>query len=447
MFRRPCQVYLAANYYLLSECHQLPAVCNLDFTGGEGKGGEDKEFLADYEIAQVQVLMRHGARTNYHHVPNVTNPHIFSCELQGAELEASLDWPHFLEAADADSKLPLATQPSWFLETGPDGKSCKESVCEEGVCTGGGILLPAGVRQLLDLGSSLQKAYGPFLVSLLPEDVYVRSIRLPRVVLSAASFLKGVIGKKTQHVPSRKFKIHIHSNESEETMQGLPCPQADKMNAWQEDAIYFPTEQVAELGRLFNVSDFSPHCRTVDPNIADVAFTALCDGGELPCGPGGCISNELQARLEKSYNSKWSEQNSGNVGGQKASQLKMYPLLKEVVDHMSAEPSSRPKLAVYAGRDFVIGPLAAALGIFDGRWPPFSAHIVFELWKPKESVAGSAMFRVLYDGNDVTSLVAGCGGAALCSVESLSLTLQGFLSPSATHEAACILTTNHAEVV
>jgi len=307
---------------------------------------------------------------------------------------------------------------------------------------------------MLDFGSSLQKSYGPFLGSLSPEEVYVRAMKNPpRVFLSAASFLKGLIGGSRAAVEQIdegkfKFKIHIHSNETEEPMESSPsgCPQGDMLYNKQASGLDFPLKQIEELGRLFNVSDFSPHCKSKDPDIADVAITSVCDGGELPGGPGGNISNELQVRLQSSYDKKWYEQTAGRDGGLQASQLIMYPLLKELVDGMSAEPSSRRKLAVYAGRDGVIGPVAAALGFSVGKWPPFSAHIVFELWEPK-SVAGSAMVRVLYDGKDVTSKVVGCGGGALCPLESLKSALQEFLSPSVTHEEACILIPDHAEVV
>jgi len=460
MFRRPCQMYLAANSYLLSEGHDDLHVCHVDVTSGqEGKNGKYKEFLADYEIAQVQVFMRHGARSNHHQIPNYINPHNFSCELQGSELEASLDFPYFLEAVDEDTGLTLPIdgnpKPSWNPETGPDGKSCKEPEWNRtlGKLQGGGVLLPKGVRQMLDFGNSLQKSYGPFLGSLSPDEVYVRAMqRPPRVFLSAASFLKGLIGGSraaVEQLHEGNFKIHIHSNEKEEPMESSSgvCARGDQLYNGADKKSFILKEQVVELGKLFNVSDFSPHCKSKDPDIADVAITSVCDGGELPCGPGNqCISHELQVRLQRSYDKKWYEQTAGRDGGLEASQLIMYPLLKELVDGMSAEPSSRPKLKVYAGRDGVIGPVAAALGFSVGKWPPFSAHIVFELWEPK-SVAGSAMVRVLYDGKDVTSKVVGCGGGALCPLESLKSALQKFLSPFATHEEACMLIPDHAEVV
>lgn len=418
---------------------QLPAVCSLPSQGSEGRAGASRDLLADYVISQVQVLMRHGARSNYHHVPNVTNPHVFSCEVRGAELEASLEWPRLLEAVDADSGLPSAPQSPWALETAPDGKTCIEE---------GGMLLPEGVRWLGAFGTSLQSAYGPFLANLLPEDVYFRSQSVPRVLLSAASLLTGILGE-TRAAASEisKFKIHIHSNQSDETMQGLPCPRGEQLSSQQDDAFVFPSDLVKDLGRIFSVDDFSSHTKTVDPDIADITFTALCDGGELPCGPGGCVNKTLQARLVETYDAKWREQSSGDLGGAESSKLQLQPLLAEVVGRMSAEPSSRPKLAVYAGRDSVIGPVAGALGIFDGLWPAFSAHIVFELWEPKASAAGTMMVRVLYNGKDVTSLVTGCGGAALCPLSSFGDAVQGLLGSHASHEEACMLKTGHVEVV
>ena len=159
----------------------IPQLCDVNPPHEEGKVGADKEFLADYDIAQVQVLMRHGARSNHHHITTQTNSHIFSCELHHPQLNASLNWPKLLSAVDADSGVPLAKQPPWSLGS-IDGKTCEE-----------GMLLPQGVKQMRDLGILHRKAYGSFLTSLLPESVYVRALSTPpRVFLSAASFMEGL---------------------------------------------------------------------------------------------------------------------------------------------------------------------------------------------------------------------------------------------------------------
>lgn len=417
---------------------QLPPVCSAPSRGTEGRFGASKDLLADYVISQVQVLSRHGARSSYHHIPNVTNPHLFSCVMQDAESSASLEWSRLFEAVDADSGLPLAPQPSWFLETASDGNLCAES---------GGILRPEGVRQLLNLGKALRDAYGPFLHSLLPQDVYIRAGQKPRVLLSVASFLLGILGGTSVGGGERgKFQIRIHSNISAEAMEGLPCPRGMQLTSLQDRSFAFPPDLVAELGRIFKVRDFEPHCLTVDPDIADVTYTSQCDGGELPCGPGGCIDDALQVRLAATYDAKWLDQYSGSLGGAEASRLTMQPLLAEVAAHMHAESNARPKLAVYVGRDLVIGPVAAALGIFDGHWPPFSAHLVFELWSPRVSAANGPVIRVLHNGEDVTSLVNGCGGAALCSLSSFDASVRDLLAPYASHDDACRLEGVHKEV-
>lgn len=416
----------------------LPPVCTTPTVGSEGKTGAGRDLLADYDIAQVQVLMRHGARSYYHIVPNVTNPRYFSCELQGTEREIVADWPRYFEILDAKDGVPLKPQPDLDLETVPTpvGPSCIY-----GPTASKSGFRPEGVRQLADLGARVRDAYGSFLASLWPEEVYIRARNMPRCLQSATSFLAGILGGTNATAGGRgKFQLNVHNKLANEPIEGLPCPRGKHLLTVQDQSFVYPADVVAELSRLFDVSDFEPYVygsNRVDPAIADITMTSLCDGGELPCGPGGCIDEALQRRLASIYDEKWYDQYEGHLGGQEASQVFFYPLLAEVLDRMTAAPSARVKLGVLAGGDRIIGPVAAALGIFNGRWPPFGAHIVFELWEQKAT--GDMMVRVLFDGDDVTSRVTGCGGAALCPLATFSSAVPGLLAPYASHEEACVM--------
>jgi hypothetical protein len=51
--------------------------------------------------------------------------------------------------------------------------------------------------------------------------------------------------------------------------------------------------------------------------------------------------------------------------------------------HFSVLPEKPPKLVVYSGHDTTLTPLAAALGVPLRSWPPFSSHMELELWRHK----------------------------------------------------------------
>ncbi len=73
---------------------------------------------------------------------------------------------------------------------------------------------------------------------------------------------------------------------------------------------------------------------------------------------------------------------------------------------------------MYSAHDDTVSLILGSLGLNDGYWPSYSAHIVFELWQdgtkrtagaPAEnSGAGSYYVRVIYNGQPGTLALAGC---------------------------------------
>jgi hypothetical protein len=52
-------------------------------------------------------------------------------------------------------------------------------------------------------------------------------------------------------------------------------------------------------------------------------------------------------------------------------------LLRDIYDLFTV---TQPKFSLISGHDTTIFPILAALGVFDGLWPPYAARIVFELY-------------------------------------------------------------------
>ena len=97
-------------------------------------------------------------------------------------------------------------------------------------------------------------------------------------------------------------------------------------------------------------------------------------------------------------------------------------------------------MRLYAGHDTVVAPLLAALGIFDGKWPPLASRIVFEL-----RVGGA--LRILFNGRDVSGEVCGAAaaddleggppGARGCDVLAFEARVAALLGGAASFDEAC----------
>lgn len=400
-----------------------PHVCSAPLDGEEGRPSEN--ILAEYEITQVQVVTRHGARSPYHSIPNVSNPHHFICQLHGEEAEVASRWPELFRVHDR-TDVPVVPQPPLHLGTESDGVTCQL----------GGLLME-GVKQTRAIGVHLREAYGEFLANLAPSQLYARTETIPRVVISTVSLLSGLLlGRQGDIQPAaQQYPIYIIEPDSQEPMNGLPCAAGSAFKTKADKEYRYPESVAKRLGHLFGLQDFGPYLKTVDPAIADVTYTALCDGGNFPCGPGGCVDAVLQHELDGLYDKKWTSQ-FGQGDGLKGSKLLMYPLIKEVFSFMTSE--SRPRFVLFTGRDLVIGPVASALGFFDNQWPPFASHIVFELWQPKgagSNAKSNLRVRVLFDGVVVSSKF-GCK-SELCPLEAFHAVVEGLLDGHSSHTEAC----------
>lgn len=405
-----------------------PAVCSARVT-------ESPLQIPHYKLVQLQLVMRHGARSPYHNLPNQTNPHRFMCDLHGAERSQANLWSQNFKVIDVAGEALDPQPPLESALTQADGHTCPP-----------GGLMEEGVRQCRNIGFYLLKSYRPLLSELSVDNTYVRAMDIPRVLLSSVSLLSTMLLASPRALRQR-FPVVIERNSKQEAMNGLDCPRGSLLKIRQDKAFQYPPKIVSDLGHIFGIRKPASILRTVDPAIADVTYTALCDGSDqLPCGPAGCMNISLQKTLEGYYDKKWCNQFTGAQGGQESSELLMYPFIKEIVDRMSLNFTSeavpgkhvRPRLAVYVGRDLVIGPVAAALGFFDCRWPPFAAHILFELWEPVAKRKDmEPMVRVIFDGEPVTSKVRGCKGMDLCSLADLQRAVEGLLGEYSTHAKAC----------
>lgn len=417
-------------------------------TGTEGRIAPGSASVIDgAELVHVLVLVRHGARSAIHSIPG--GAHNFSCALSPEVQAAVASWPSLFEVHSASGGHRVSRQ--WMPETEDDGITCKT-----------GQLNNAGYRQLLSLGNHLASAYAVgapnFLAGLQPKEVYIRATDFTRTRASAAALVTGLLGLGRSRTPEHdRFTVNVHESGAGEVMHGagwshssrqtneanvqtgsrhpssgdIPCAKATNLAQVQE-AVFAPTHGVGtSLAHLFGPA--AKHLRSVQ--AADAVYSTVCDRGQLPCGPNGCIDSELAQLIVSDADRHFCGRFAGQQGGAAATRLAFWPLLNEVLQHLhSGASGAGARLAILAGHDTVVAPLAAALGFYDCRWPPFASRIVFELWRLP--VVETEMVRVLWDGRPVTQLIKECR-TELCPLDRFAVAINGLLDGHTSFQAAC----------
>ena len=120
------------------------------------------------------------------------------------------------------------------------------------------------------------------------------------------------------------------------------------------------------------------------------------------------------------------------------SKLGIGPFMKELLDNMRArvQGSSALRFGLFLGHDTSVLPLLAALGVWEGVWPPYSSLLVFELY---EGEGDQYFFRLVYDGKEL--IMDECDGKALCRVEVLEQVVTPWALATGDPRRACAVVT------
>ena len=153
-------------------------------------------------------------------------------------------------------------------------------------------------------------------------------------------------------------------------------------------------------------------------SIVEVLMGYICHNLPLPCSRGtiireeqsnhrdSCIQMPLVGKMWQYLDTRGSILLSGHAE-QKYNILFMYPLLREIAQHMVniTRNQSVPKVTLYSGHDLTITPLAKALGIHNGHWAPYGSRLIIELYS---STNTQHYVRILYNGKDRTNTLKFC---------------------------------------
>ena len=161
-------------------------------------------------------------------------------------------------------------------------------------------------------------------------------------------------------------------------------------------------------------------------SLTDAILTRFCYKHPLPCGPGGCVTQEMTA--EALDFAAWAFVQNFTGIAEVATHPMLIQMAKRMID--KSRHKTALKFVLYSGHDSTVTPLLLNLGIHDHKkWTPYATRVVIELWKDtnpdssKPSSVDQFYFRLLVNGKVVTSKMKFCGDALikgeLCPVNEL----------------------------
>lgn len=364
-------------------------------------------------------MLRHGDRSPFYKMPNQESPSL-SCTVNISEAGPYRDL--------TTAYLNFAKQHGHKIAHGKRlGLFPKTPTCMGAQLTGKGLI------QHLNNGDLLRKIYieqlGLF-PSVEPElrDIYFRTTDYTRTYQSGLAFLYGLMPK----FDFTKLDVNIAPQLSfcSQELSGVPCscPTVNKLfeAARKEEKVLASTPDAAAL--LLQIKEQLAGVFGVDSSripwvgaIIEVLMGYVCHDLPLPCHSGepgsehkNCITWPMVHQMWKYLDLHGSLTLAGHAE-QKYNRLAMHPLLREIALRMlnstQSQSSHHTRLVVYSGHDKTVTPLTRALGINDGRWPPYGSRLVFELYSTNSNA--QYFLRVLFNGKDRTGKLRFCPENAL----------------------------------
>ncbi|XP_030642300.1 lysophosphatidic acid phosphatase type 6 [Chanos chanos] len=385
--------------------------------------GATHSLSSQYELRQVQVLFRHGARTPLKSIPDV--------------LEAQ--WvPSLLE-------VPAHTQIEYKvtdLHGGPRPPAPVEDSYRASTLSGGvhpGQLTTVGMQQLYDLGQRLRKRYIDDLPFLTPtfqlSEVYIRSTNIVRTIESAKCLVAGLFQQKQADI----VPILTEVAEREILYPNYHgCKLLAKLGGprWAESSML--PDIAADLQSVQKALGVGSHQRLDFILIRDDMVARQTHGLPSPAGLDEWSAVVEQRAVDAIYH-VYEPSKSLNL------QLCVGPLLHTLLTNMDDKvqgTSSDPnrKLFLYSVHDTTLMPCLMALGVFDMRWPPYAADITLELHQHTDTK--EHYVKVSYNGQD--QKIPGCSDV-YCPLKEFKEAMSVYSLSLEKYHMLCTTTDDHKD--
>ncbi|KAL9971072.1 hypothetical protein ACROYT_G023557 [Oculina patagonica] len=342
-------------------------------TGAEGSLSFEKPRNQQrFHLEMSQVLIRHGDRTPAVFIPNMDKGSFhYDCTFKTADSDHKQMFKEYTQASRyiTPREFVRGVRTAYYLF--PSRKRCRLSQ-----------LTQKGFLQHFALGKHLRTAYSSLInTGIKSSDVHVRSTSRSRCVQSAAAFLYGLLTKDA--IMREGVTINITSDMwFREDDDGMPyeCPSLRRRwDDYKQRREYIAGAEAMEpIMKQFSRLLRTP--RTSLPNIVltDVIYSRSCHNHPLPCGPGGCVSEEIAAKAMDFANWAIAENYTG------IADVATNPMLIQIAKRMinKSRRKSTLKFLLYSGHDSTITPLLLNLGVHDRKGvTPYATRVAFELWR------------------------------------------------------------------
>eukprot|EP00761_Pharyngomonas_kirbyi_P008379 gb/GECH01008390.1/.p1 GENE.gb/GECH01008390.1/~~gb/GECH01008390.1/.p1 ORF type:complete len:414 (+),score=73.68 gb/GECH01008390.1/:1-1242(+) len=342
----------------------------------------------EYELQNVQVISRHGDRTPLSKLPGDTTT--WYCPSNVLSI---------VHPVPPQNKFPDLSVGRLYELSYIDGEEFLMGNCS------GGELTEKGVKEHYDLGSEFRNLYVDKFKLLSSnfnqEEIYIRSTDKRRTRLSAQSQIIGLYPDDNLPKNDRVLRLNVVDEKTEYMYPNHGfCPilstLQDKITHSPEYIQYMQEHEPLreKLAQVFNVT---PDELGTWTSLLD-AFTCLQSHNKpIP----GKISQHM---IDEVYEiSGW--RMGAFVNNTDFVKYGVGKLVKELINNMEYSfKHPNPKFRLYSGHDTTIGPLLGALGIYNNTWPPYTSHIVLELFK--DARKSEYFVRVKYNGKE--RILPGC---------------------------------------
>ncbi|XP_055335853.1 lysophosphatidic acid phosphatase type 6-like [Paramacrobiotus metropolitanus] len=356
----------------------------------------------ELQLRNVQAFFRHGARTPLRILKFLDQP----------------EWPK--EKMLADPLFPAVTYTVLDLHGQQVPVGPYETMYQKILFKGGspaGQLTKTGKLQMYELGQRYRKQYIEDRRLVRPifdaTQVYIRSTNMTRTIESCRWVLSGMFGNNIR----RGDAIIIYTEPAEREIlypNHTFCLQLKTLNkkAFKAlDDLPGLKKDRLEMQKLFNYAEENSKKNLNFVDLRDELIAREAHGLKLP----DIIASRM-AQIESYAVKMLTFMVSDATAKIRPNIMRLFcgPVLHLIRDNIdySLEQEDYFRLQLYACHDSMLMALLVALDIFDDKWPPFGADLVFETYEDKN---GDAWVRVVYQG--AAQRLPGNGGAELIALD------------------------------